>query len=62
MMENGSDDENEDLFSGISDFEKLKQAFTKRKYTQYFWGAMNTFIARSAKLFISPIQLSLAFI
>lgn len=29
MMDNGSDDENEDLLSGMSDLEKLKQAFTK---------------------------------
>ena len=62
MMDNGSDDENEDLLSGMSDLEKLKQAFTKRKYTQYFCVAMKTFITRSAaKLFISPIQSSLAF-
>ena len=33
MMDNGSDDEQEDLLSGMSDLEKLKQGLAKRKYT-----------------------------
>jgi len=31
MLDNGSDDEDEDLLGGLSDIEKLKLAFTKRK-------------------------------
>ena len=31
MMDNGSDDEQEDLLGGMTDLERLKQAFTKRK-------------------------------
>ena len=34
MLDNGSDDEQEDLLGEMTDLEKLKHAFTKRKYKQ----------------------------